>query len=68
MAKPRYVDVVEAESYQWWENYLNHRMIALQAQVILGKSKQEAIQVVGTDPIQMERLYDEAVRRQKELK
>lgn len=55
-AVERNVTDAQAESYNWWEHYLQARMDALQAMVLLGKDDAEIRRVIGTDGPHVDRL------------
>lgn len=52
-----------ADSYLWWDDFLEARMKAIQAMMVLGKSREEIMRHVDVEDVQFQLLCMEAEYR-----
>lgn len=58
------ITVMEADSYSWWSDFLEARMIAIQSMLALGRDEAGIAQSIGVDPEQVALLIETARERQ----
>lgn len=57
------MDKKEAERGMWWNDFLQARMKAIQAQLLLGSSKEQIVELLNLGDVQASLLIDEAKTR-----
>ena len=64
--KRKSITAMEADSYSWWSDFIEARMIAIQSMLALGRDDADIARSIGVDPEQVAMLIETARERQAE--
>ena len=62
--KRKPVTAMEADSYSWWSDFIEARMVAIQSMLALGRDDADIANSIGVDPEQVVLLIETARERQ----